>query len=153
MVRIIYNRLNIASEHPLTIRTNGRLYYYGFLDIFFRAVVNVEVGWGIEPTYILREDPWIFSGFIEVKSKADSLGKILRELNFYREFFFNPQECFKLECDGIIYYVERWKIFYHEKREFFIPCIGFVCSISKNIREIFRNNGYAVLTVDMFKGG
>ena len=44
MVRIIYNRLDIASEHPLTIRTNGRLYYYGFLDIFFRAVVNVEVG-------------------------------------------------------------------------------------------------------------
>jgi len=42
---------------------------------------------GTEPTYILRENPWIFSEFIEVKSKADSLGKILRELNFYHEFF------------------------------------------------------------------
>ena len=44
MVRIIYNRLDIASEHPLIIRTNGSPFYYGFLDIFFRAVVNVEVG-------------------------------------------------------------------------------------------------------------
>jgi len=116
----------VKLEHPLSVGSADSIRYYGFVDIYFYGMARLLTP-SLGDVSELAEVPGTrrnFRGFIEVKTNANNVGAILREVNYYRDFFLS-----RSKEDVMV-----------------IPALAFTKPIPKELIDLFESQGIKVLT-------
>lgn len=97
-----HKRFTLSFEKPITAH-NG--FMLGFIDL----QINTHTSWNDSfersvGIYDVNNNKKYDSVYVEVKSKINSFGELLREINFYRENINTPNSAFLVvapECDFV----------------------------------------------------